>query len=305
MKNIVYAILLFVMAIWPQGSHAFEYLPLQDKEMMEKKNEKSMEQEIDSLILKKMNLPLVSSKLDDANIRSTPLYGHIVDANDKRSLDLMADDDSEFAAESLFAVLNEQMLQRNATLLKKATADVRNKYKSLLNRFNFIGLEKIRIHVDYYYDQARKKWLRPTAASSVVTFKMLIKSGYFLYQDADSLITIRRYGYYIPSAGVKRIFFSDGYSEVLWKNPNEAALDSIKVLPYKLVEKILVDKNVDDHNRKKIRTLLKNREFAYIPLVLQEMDQYCKKNPCSEIDDYRRYLNMLDVLYKGGLLRRY
>lgn len=301
----IYVVLLFVIALWPQDSHAFEYLSLQDKGMTEKKNEKSMEQEIDSLILKKMNLPLVSSKLDDANIKSTPLYGHIVEANDKRSLDLMTDDDSEIAAESLFTALNEQMLQRNAALLKKATADVRNKYKSLLNRFNFIGLEKIRIHVDFYYDRARKKWLRPTAASSVVTVKMLVKSGYFLYQDADSLITIRRYGYYIPSAGVKRIFFGDGYSEVLWKNPNEAALDSIKVLPYKLVEKILVDKNIDDHNRKKIRTLLKNREFAAIPFIVKDMDEYCEKNPCADTADYRRYLNTLEVLYKGGIFSRF
>ena len=126
-----------------------------------------------------------------------------------------------------------------------------------------------------------------------------------ILQVLDSLIDIRRYGYYIPNSKVKRIFFGDGYSEVLWDNPNEASLDSVKVLPYKLVERILLNKENDERNRKKIRNLLKNREFASIPRVIQEMDEYCEENQCDEMPDYRRYLNVLAVLYKTGVLRRF
>ena len=152
--------------------------------------------------------------------------------------------------------------RENEALLKKASPEVLRRYNSLSSRFNFISLERVRIHVDYYYDRARKMWIRPASKDSVVSMTMIIKSGYFLYQDSDSLIDIRRYGFYMPSSNVKRIFFGDGYSEVLWTNPVEAMLDSMKVLPYKIVEKIPINKSLDDPNRKKIRKLLKSRNFA-------------------------------------------
>ena len=116
-------------------------------------------------------------------------------------------------------------------------------------------LERIRIHVDFYYDREKRTWVRPVS-DSVITMTMIVKSGYFLYQDGDSVIDIRRYGYYIPGSNVKRIFFSDGYSEVLWDSPDMVALDSMRVLPYKLVEKISIE-NGDVHNRQKIKKLLK------------------------------------------------
>ena len=282
----------------PKGACALESLIPQGGEALYH-NEKIFEEKIDSLISKRMNLPLVRSKLDNGKL--APVYGNVIEVGAEGFVD---DGDDWLAADSLFNVLNEHMMLKNEFLLRKASPEVQKKYKRLSNRFNFINLEKIRIHVDYYYDRAEKKWVRPATDDSIVTMTMIIKSGYFLYQDSDSLIDIRRYGYYIPSSNVKRIFFGDGYSEVLWKNPNEAVLDSMKVLPYKLVEKIVIDKNVDEHNRMKIKKLLKNREFAYIPLVLQEMDEYCKENSCTEIDEYKRYLNTLDVLYRVGVLGR-
>ncbi|MBR6453494.1 MAG: hypothetical protein IKS97_02765, partial [Fibrobacter sp.] len=214
-------------------------------------------------------------------------------------------DDNLFASENLFDVLNRQLLLKNENLLKKASMDVQNTYKRLMNRFNFINLEWIKIHVDYFYDRAQKKWIRPATGDSIVTMTMIVKSGYFLYQDRDSVIDIRRYGYYIPSSNVKRIFFGDGYSEVLRANPDEVSPDAKKVLPYKLVEKISQNKKVDDRNRKKVRNLLKNREFAAIPFVVKDMDKYCEINSCSDTADYRRYLNTLEVLYKGGIFSRF
>jgi hypothetical protein len=188
--------------------------------------------------------------------------------------------------------------------LQKASPEIQRKYKSLSSRFNFINLERIRIHVDFYYDREKRTWVRPVS-DSVITMTMIVKSGYFLYQDRDSVIDIRRYGYYIPSSNVKRIFFGDGYSEVLRANPDEVSPDAKKVLPYKLVEKISQNKKVDDRNRKKVRYLLKKREFAAIPFVVKDMDKYCEINSCSDTADYRRYLNTLEVLYKGGIFSRF
>ena len=266
--------------------------------------DKIFEEKIDSLISKRMELPLVSSKLDVPGSRFVPVYGNVIEAGGAASRDFLDDGENLFDAESLYNAVNEHLMLRNEALLKKASADVRNKYGQLSSRFNFINLERVRIRVDYYYDRVGKTWVRPTH-DSIVTMTMIVKSGYFLYQDSDSLIDIRRYGYYIPNSKVKRIFFGDGYSEVLWDNPNEAPLDSVKVLPYKLVERILLNKENDERNRKKIRNLLKNREFASIPRVIQEMDEYCEENQCDEMPDYRRYLNVLAALYKTGVLRRF
>lgn len=275
---------------------------------MNSEMEKVFEEKIISLISKRMDLPSVRSKLEKPNGKFVPVYGHVLDVNDDRFLDVDVDDNL-FASENLFDVLNRQLLLKNENLLKKASMDVQNTYKRLMNRFNFINLEWIKIHVDYFYDRAQKKWIRPATGDSIVTMTMIVKSGYFLYQDRDSVIDIRRYGYYIPSSNVKRIFFGDGYSEVLRANPDEVSPDAKKVLPYKLVEKISQDKKAD--NRivrdvlKSIAVVLKNREFAAIPLIAGYMDEYCKTNSCTDTAGYRRYLNTLDLLYKSGIFSRF
>lgn len=286
-------VVLFILLYLPIDTNAFE--PTVSRK-------RTFDETIDSVLSKRMELPLVRSKLENPNSKFVPVYGHVMDANDTRSFDI-TDDEDMFVAESLFLVLNDRMLQKNDSLLKRATPDVQSQYKRLMNRFNFISLEKIRIHVDYYYDRAKKAWARPLADDSVVTMKMIVKSGYFLYQDRDSFIGIRRYGFYVPISNVKRIFFNDGYSEVLWKSPDKVSLDSMKVIPYKLVEKIPHDKRME--NRKKVENLLKNRDFTAIPFVLKEMDEYCEYNSCLDKDDYRRYLNVLKILYWNGVFKRF
>lgn len=298
-------VVLFVLVLLPKGACALEpAMMLGTGSSTNSEMEKIFEEKIISLISKRMDLPSVRSKLEKPNGKFVPVYGYVLDVNDDRFLDVDVDDNL-FASESLFDVLNRQLLLKNENLLKKASTDVRDTYKRLMNRFNFISLEWVKIHVDYFYDRIQKKWVRPVADDSIVTMTMIVKSGYFLYQDRDSIIDIRRYGYYIPGSNVKRIFFGDGYSEVLQGNPDEVSPDAKKVLPYKLVEKISQNKKVDDRNRKKVRNLLKNREFATIPFVVKDMDKYCETNSCSDTADYRRYLNTLEVLYKGGVFSRF
>lgn len=296
LRFVFFCQLVFFLCL-PTGAYAF--LDSQDSE--NKKNEKGFDEKIDSIISKRLDLPTVRAKLENTHAKFVPVYGHVLEAGYENALD-MEDDEDLFAAESLFNLLNERMLRRNDSLLKMATPDVRSTYKRLMNRFNFITLERIKIHVDYYYDRAAKMWVRPAAGKSAVTITMIVKSGYFLYQEGESLIEIRRYGYYIPSSNVKRIFFADGYSEVLADNPNEAPLGLKKVLPYKLVEKISQDKKTD--YSKKIRNLLKKRDFAAIPLIFKEVNEYCENNSCRDVLDYRPYLNTLKVLCQMGVLGR-
>lgn len=294
-----------MLFLLPKGACAFEpAMPLGTGSFTNSGMEKIFEEKIISLISKRMELPSVRSKLEKPSAKFVPVYGYVLDVNDERFLDVDVDDNL-FASENLFEELNRQMMLKNESLLQKATPDVRNTYKHLMNRFNFINMEWIKIHVDYYYDRLQKRWVRPATGDSIVTMTMIVKSGYFLYQDRDSVIDIRRYGYYIPSSNIKRIFFGDGYSEVLQGNPDDVSPDAKKVLPYKLVEKISQDKKVDDRNRKKVRSLLKNREFATIPFIVKEMDEYCKTNSCTDTAGYRRYLNTLDLLYKGGIFSRF
>jgi hypothetical protein len=300
-----FVVVLSVLFLLPKGACALEpAMMLGAGSSTNSEMEKNFEEKIISLISKRMDLPSVRSKLEKPNGKFVPVYGYVLDVNDERFLDVDVDDNL-FASENLFDVLNRQLLLKNENLLKKASTDVRNTYKRLMNRFNFISLEWIKIHVDYFYDRIQKKWVRPVAGDSIVTMTMIVKSGYFLYQDRDSIIDIRRYGYYIPGSNVKRIFFGDGYSEVLQGNPDEVSPDAKKVLPYKLVEKISQNKKVDDRNRKKVRNLLKNRDFAAIPFVVKDMDKYCETNSCSDTANYRRYLNTLELLYKGGVFSRY
>ena len=293
-------LLFFVLIVL---SEAFAFEPLESSKETEHKIENSFEEKIDSIISKRLHLPSVRTKLENTHSKFIAVYGHVLEANDKRALE-SADDEDLFVAESLFYLLNEQLMQRNDLLLKKAIPDVRNTYKRLMNRFNFISLERIKIYVDYYYDKEKDKWIRPVKDHHIITMTMVVKSGHFLYQDKDSAIEIRRYGYYIPNPNVKRIFFNDGYSEVLWKNPNEAPLSTVKVLPYQLIEKISHNKSTNG-SRKKITNLLKYRDFSAIPVVLKEMEDYCEMNSCREEIIYKRYLNTLKTLYHAGVLKRF
>ena len=303
--SVCFVVVLSMLFLLPKGACAFEpAMPLGTGSFTNSGMEKIFEEKIISLISKRMELPSVRSKLEKTSGKFVPVYGYVLDVNDERFLDVDVDDNL-FASENLFEELNRQMMLKNESLLQKATPDVRNTYKHLMNRFNFINIEWIKIHVDYYYDRLQKRWVRPATGDSIVTMTMIVKSGYFLYQDRDSVIDIRRYGYYIPSSNIKRIFFGDGYSEVLQGNPDDVSPDAKKVLPYKLVEKISQDKKVDDRNRKKVRSLLKNREFATIPFIVKEMDEYCKTNSCTDTVGYRRYLNTLDLLYKSGIFSRF
>jgi hypothetical protein len=300
-----FVVVLSMLFLLPKEACAFEpAMPLGTGFSTNSGMEKIFEEKIISLISKRMELPSVRSKLEKPSGKFVPVYGYVLDVNDERFLDVDVDDNL-FASENLFDELNRQMMLKNEILLQKATPDVRNTYKHLMNRFNFINMEWIKIHVDYYYDRSQKRWVRPATGDSIVTMTMIVKSGYFLYQDRDSVIDIRRYGYYIPSSNIKRIFFGDGYSEVLQGNPDDVSPDAKKVLPYKLVEKISQDKKVDDRNRKKVRSLLKNREFSTIPFIVKEVDEYCKTNSCTDTAGYRRYLNTLDLLYKSGIFSRF
>jgi hypothetical protein len=293
-------LLIFALFVLPKAYALESPEPSKGEEY---KIEKGFEEKIDAIISKRLHLSSVRSKLENTNSKFVAVYGHVLEANDKRALE-SADEEDLFVAESLFYLLNEQLMQRNDLLLKKATPDVRNTYKHLMNRFNFISLERLKILVDYYYDKAKDKWIRPAKDQYVLTITMVVKSGYFLYQEKDSAIEIRRYGYYIPNPNVKRIFFNDGYSEVLWKNPNGASLSTVKVLPYQLIEKIQSHKE-PNQNRKKIANLLKIRNFSTIPLVIDEIDKSCEKDSCPEEINYKRYLNTLGTLYRAGVLRRF
>ena len=290
-------LLIFALFVLPKAYALESPEPSKGEEY---KIEKGFEEKIDAIISKRLHLSSVRSKLENTNSKFVAVYGHVLEANDKRALE-SADEEDLFVAESLFYLLNEQLMQRNDLLLKKATPDVRNTYKHLMNRFNFISLERLKILVDYYYDKAKDKWIRPAKDQYVLTITMVVKSGYFLYQEKDSAIEIRRYGYYIPNPNVKRIFFNDGYSEVLWKNPNEASLSTVKVLPYQLIEKIQSHKEPNG-NRQKIVNLLKRRNFSTIPFVINDIDKSCEKEPCPEELIYKRYLNTLGALYRAGVL---
>ena len=148
-----FAVALSVLFLLPKGACAFEpTMPLRTV-AMNSEMEKVFEEKIISLISKRMDLPSVRSKLEKPNGKFVPVYGHVLDVNDDRFLDVDVDDNL-FASENLFDVLNRQLLLKNENLLKKASMDVQNTYKRLMNRFNFINLEWIKIHVDYYYDRS-------------------------------------------------------------------------------------------------------------------------------------------------------
>ena len=61
-------------------------------------HDKIFEEKIDSLISKRMELPLVSSKLDVPGSRFVPVYGNVIEAGGAASRDFLDDSENLFAA---------------------------------------------------------------------------------------------------------------------------------------------------------------------------------------------------------------
>ena len=111
MKKISLVVLLILLYL-PIGVNAFESTALRKK---------TFDETIDSVLSKRMELPLVRSKLENPNSKFVPVYGHVMDANDTRSLDITEDEDM-FVAESLFLVLNDRMLQKSFSRAERSHA---------------------------------------------------------------------------------------------------------------------------------------------------------------------------------------
>lgn len=204
-------------------------------------------------------------------------------------------DKPEFTDKELFLKDRaDKIMQRNDSLFKKAKSQIQSEYRYLSGKAQTIGLHEIKIYVDYYYDSTEKKWIRPDAENCIVTMMMVTKSGVFLHQDKDSTIRVRNYLYHIPEAKTKRLFFDNGYSQVVSEIPEKVPLDSIKVFPYKLVFQIPHNKNID--YRIELKNAVINKDYSTVRKVLKKMDNYCVRNPFFKHAIYWRHLNMLDVL---------
>ncbi len=204
-------------------------------------------------------------------------------------------DKPEFTDKELFLKDRaDKIMQRNDSLLKKAKSEIQSEYRYLSGKAQTIGLHEIKIYVDYYYDSTEKKWIRPDAENCIVTMMMVTKSGVFLHQDKDSTIRVRNYLYHIPEAKTKRLFFDNGYSQVVSEIPEKVPLDSIKVFPYKVVFQIPHNKNID--YRIELKNAVINKDYSTVRKVLKKMDNYCVRNPFFKHAIYWRHLNMLDVL---------
>ena len=204
-------------------------------------------------------------------------------------------DKPEFTDKELFLKDRaDKIMQRNDSLLKKAKSEIQNEYRYLSGKAQTIGLHEIKIYVDYYYDSTEKKWIRPSVENCIATMMMVTKSGFFLHQDKDSTIRIRKYMYHIPETKTKRLFFDNGYSQVVSGNPEKVPLDSIKVFPYKLVFQIPHNKNID--YRIELKNAVINKDYSTVRKALKKMDNYCVRNPFFKHAIYWRHLNMLDVL---------
>lgn len=204
-------------------------------------------------------------------------------------------DKPEFTDKELFLKDRaDKIMQRNDSLFKKAKSQIQSEYRYLSGKAQTIGLHEIKIYVDYYYDSTEKKWIRPDAENCIVTMMMVTKSGVFLHQDKDSTIRVRNYLYHIPEAKTKRLFFDNGYSQVVSEIPEKVPLDSIKVFPYKVVFQIPHNKNID--YRIELKNAVINKDYSTVRKVLKKMDNYCVRNPFFKHAIYWRHLNMLDVL---------
>ena len=276
---------------------------------------------IGSVLPARVELPTALSKLEMPTNRFNPVYGHVMEYRTKFFSANTKDDDwcryrdeynqcvsvmpgieeyvpadkPEFTDKELFLKDRaDKIMQRNDSLLKKAKSEIQNEYRYLSGKAQTIGLHEIKIYVDYYYDSTEKKWIRPSVENCIATMMMVTKSGFFLHQDKDSTIRIRKYMYHIPETKTKRLFFDNGYSQVVSGNPEKVPLDSIKVFPYKLVFQIPHNKIID--YRKELKNAVINKDYSTVRKVLKKMDNYCARNPFFKHAIYWRHLNMLDVL---------
>lgn len=276
---------------------------------------------IGSVLPARVELPTALSKLEMPTNRFNPVYGHVMEYRTKFFSANTKDDDwcryrdeynqcvsvmpgieeyvpadkPEFTDKELFLKDRaDKIMQRNDSLFKKAKSQIQSEYRYLSGKAQTIGLHEIKIYVDYYYDSTEKKWIRPDAENCIVTMMMVTKSGVFLHQDKDSTIRVRNYLYHIPEAKTKRLFFDNGYSQVVSEIPEKVPLDSIKVFPYKLVFQIPHNKIID--YRKELKNAVINKDYSTVRKVLKKMDNYCARNPFFKHAIYWRHLNMLDVL---------
>ena len=185
-------------------------------------------------------------------------------------------------------------MQRNDSVFEKTESKIQKEYNYLAGIAQTIGLHEIKIYVEYYYDSTEKKWTRPSAENSIVSMMMVTKWGYFLHQDDDSTISIRNYMHHIPEAETKRLFFDDGYSQVVSGKPEELPLDSVKVISYKLVIQVPQNKNIE--YRLKLKETLTNKDYAAVPDILKKMERYSEKDvffrPALDMNS----LDMIDIL---------
>jgi hypothetical protein len=276
---------------------------------------------IGSVLPARVELPSALSKLVMPTNRFNPVYGHVMEYRTKvfsaNTIDdgkcryrdeynqcvsvmpgieeYVPADKPEFTDKELFLKDRaDKIMQRNDSLLKKAKSEIQSEYRYLSGKAQTIGLHEIKIYVDYYYDSTEKKWIRPDAENCIVTMMMVTKSGVFLHQDKDSTIRVRNYLYHIPEAKTKRLFFDNGYSQVVSEIPEKVPLDSIKVFPYKVVFQIPHNKNID--YRIELKNAVINKDYSTVRKVLKKMDNYCVRNPFFKHAIYWRHLNMLDVL---------
>ena len=275
---------------------------------------------IDSILPTRVELPSALSKLEKPTNRLNPLYGHIMEYRSKyysantvvgkecRYRDeynrcvsvprveefLPADELESSDAGRFLKDRAEKIMQRNDSLLEKAKPHVRQEYLYLAQRAQVVGLHDIKIYVDYFYDSTEKKWVRSSAENCIVSMMMISKSGYFLHQDDDSTISIRKYSLHVPAAQTKRLFFDNGYSRVVSGNPENLPFDSIKVIPYKLVIQVPHNKNVD--YRQKMKKALEKRDYDAVRAILKKMEHYSAKDMFTRPALDLRTMDMLAIL---------
>jgi hypothetical protein len=298
MKKFLCLIALLVLSGVSQASYdfAFHY------------NGEFFDARVDSILPMRVELPSALSKMETPTNRFNPVYGHIMEhksifyrANDAfgdrcqfRNEFNWCDSAISKGVGDFLKDRAEKIMQRNDSLFRKAELKVKKEYNYLAGIAQTVGLHEIKIYVEYYYDSTEKKWTRPSAENSIVSMIMVTKWGYFLHQDDDSTISIRNYMHHIPEAESKRLFFDDGYSQVVSGKPEEFPLDSIKVVPYKLVVQVPHNKNIE--YRLELKEALANKDYAAVPDILKKMERYSEKDvffrPALDMNS----LDMIDIL---------
>ena len=95
-------LLIFALFVLPKAYALESPEPPKGEEY---KIEKGFEEKIDAIISKRLHLSSVRSKLENTNSKFVAVYGHVLEANDKRALE-SADEEDLFVAESLFFLLS-------------------------------------------------------------------------------------------------------------------------------------------------------------------------------------------------------